>query len=558
MQNIKPVVGDIVRVNRKNYIVVDIVSDSEMHDIYRCLRAKTEDPSKPAYKPTILSAFFVRKNIITENMLFRKSYIQMMKAAHGKIPEKLSVSYKSWNEFSDKDDVNIIGTLDDNKEYHEILRLYRFFSNRIVLKVDEILGKSRYYLTFGPLRKARKKSKKIENRLQKIANNSEKTNKKNILQNPYSKYLMDYLPDISSTKEQKELFKEIRPGDIVYCMMPESLKNPESIPEGHRTRPYFIVNVLNNSLIGFYMSSSEFYDKTNYGSFYRIRSGRNLGKDRLSYIDFRRPAILYPGHLIRLQCHADRNELPHLRASMVSYNINAAILFNHEEKTYKDIKPGNILVYANNLYYVYQKHDSFVEYYKVVFSSSSAKLQEFPQRTVHLKFRGYLLNVSEVYQITKKALETHEWTIIDWADPKYTEYALVASNCKKVDGAKNAISTLTGAKNATFEGIDGDLRGLILQLNDRLWYIDTPVNGSSLEYTGKYRCYALETRCATDSLLLSNPDTSPAYLNLKKKAKNYSEEYLKLGRIVGVLRGFDMKRIERKKKELSKKGYKFE
>lgn len=47
----------------------------------------------------------------------------------------------------------------------------------------------------------------------------------------------------------------VKPGDLVWCLMPLSEKELKTVPEGHRIRPYWIAQVKNNHIMGFYCSS---------------------------------------------------------------------------------------------------------------------------------------------------------------------------------------------------------------------------------------------------------------------------------------------------------------
>ena len=52
-------------------------------------------------------------------------------------------------------------------------------------------------------------------------------------------------------KNQKDIFDRIQPGDLVFCKMPISEKALNNIPEGHRARPYLIVQKSDNELYGY-------------------------------------------------------------------------------------------------------------------------------------------------------------------------------------------------------------------------------------------------------------------------------------------------------------------
>lgn len=60
----------------------------------------------------------------------------------------------------------------------------------------------------------------------------------------YSDVLKQDKP-IECSTELKELFEQICHGDIVYAHMPLSEEQLAKIPEGHRTRPYYIAYKLN-------------------------------------------------------------------------------------------------------------------------------------------------------------------------------------------------------------------------------------------------------------------------------------------------------------------------
>lgn len=70
--------------------------------------------------------------------------------------------------------------------------------------------------------------------------------------------------DIKNIVEKKEfgekdsensIFNNIEPGDIVYCIMPMSKAELAKVPEGHKERPYLIVDKGKDFLYGYYSTT---------------------------------------------------------------------------------------------------------------------------------------------------------------------------------------------------------------------------------------------------------------------------------------------------------------
>ena len=56
------------------------------------------------------------------------------------------------------------------------------------------------------------------------------------------------------SKAEKEVFDAVEVGDLVYCQMPLSEEKLAGVPEGHKERPYVIVDKDEHFLYGYYLS----------------------------------------------------------------------------------------------------------------------------------------------------------------------------------------------------------------------------------------------------------------------------------------------------------------
>lgn len=59
-------------------------------------------------------------------------------------------------------------------------------------------------------------------------------------------------PPIEHKKSDLDKYK---PGDIVYCIMPLPEEKLKRVPEGHRQRPYLIVDKSSKALFGYYSTT---------------------------------------------------------------------------------------------------------------------------------------------------------------------------------------------------------------------------------------------------------------------------------------------------------------
>lgn len=57
------------------------------------------------------------------------------------------------------------------------------------------------------------------------------------------------------SKAEKEVFDAVEVGDLVYCQMPLSEEKLAGVPEGHKERPYVIVDKDEHFLYGYYCTS---------------------------------------------------------------------------------------------------------------------------------------------------------------------------------------------------------------------------------------------------------------------------------------------------------------
>lgn len=62
--------------------------------------------------------------------------------------------------------------------------------------------------------------------------------------------------ELPARERQQEIFDAAKPGDFIFCLMPETYANRKNIPAGHDRRPYLITAKFNDCLFGYFVTTS--------------------------------------------------------------------------------------------------------------------------------------------------------------------------------------------------------------------------------------------------------------------------------------------------------------
>ena len=187
----------------------------------------------------------------------------------------------------------------------------------------------------------------IKSKILKLINKlfpKKRKEKKEIVNNGFTKYSDAIQLDkpIECDKDLQELFEQIRPGDIVYAHMPLSENKLETIPEGHRTRPYYIAYKLNYGFIAFEASSSPF-EKLSDTKTYNLSDVIYGELSKSSYFNLNVAYYLPKDKPIRLICETKENDFNEIQRRLwIGKRKDYEALYKEKPVLWKPI-PGDII-----------------------------------------------------------------------------------------------------------------------------------------------------------------------------------------------------------------------
>lgn len=171
---------------------------------------------------------------------------------------------------------------------------------------------------------------------------------------------------IKKRKRQKQLFKQIESGDVIYALMPFSKKYLKKIPEGHRSRPYLIVKKNKHELIA-YQCSSKLHNSFKIYEYYSYKQiVYESNKDSYFYL---KNTYQIPIQNIHKVFHPiiDKDKKAIQRRLLISeMNGNRDLIF-FDIEVQNEI--GDIVLFNKKRYLVYQKDSSYLYTYLVSYKS---------------------------------------------------------------------------------------------------------------------------------------------------------------------------------------------
>ena len=192
---------------------------------------------------------------------------------------------------------------------------------------------------FGPL-----KSKLLDCLKQLFSKENENKEKKEYFDNGFIKYsdAIELDKPIECDNDIQSLFEQIYPGDIVYAHMPLCEEELDKIPEGHKTRPYFIAYKLNYGFIAFGASSSP-YEGLPDTKTYSLSDVVYSELAKSSYLDLNTAYYLPKDKLIRFICETKKNDFNEIQRRLwIGKRKDYETLFKEKPVLWKPI-PGDII-----------------------------------------------------------------------------------------------------------------------------------------------------------------------------------------------------------------------
>lgn len=163
--------------------------------------------------------------------------------------------------------------------------------------------------------------------------------------------------------EQKELFERIEVGDVVFCKMPVSEKHLKEIKEGHKERPYVIVNKTESTLVG-YPCTSQPQNIQKYPEICLLYNRKWDRKEKCykpSYVTLRH-AYSIPIENIRFKCYTlEKFEKEQISRRIFCFNKKNPI-FCDMDKESLPIKAGDMIQYYGQKYFMISQEEGYPMY----------------------------------------------------------------------------------------------------------------------------------------------------------------------------------------------------
>lgn len=147
---------------------------------------------------------------------------------------------------------------------------------------------------------------------------------------------------IECDNNTQSLFEQVYPGDIVYAHMPLCEEELDKIPEGHKTRPYYIAYKLNYGFIAFGASSSP-YESLPDTKTYNLSDIVYDDLSKSSYLDLNTAYYLPKDKLIRFICETKKNDFNEIQRRLwIGKRKDYEALYKEKPVLWKPI-PGDII-----------------------------------------------------------------------------------------------------------------------------------------------------------------------------------------------------------------------
>ncbi len=153
-------------------------------------------------------------------------------------------------------------------------------------------------------------------------------------------------------KNQKDLFARIQPGDLVFCRMPFSDQTVNAVPEGHRSRPYLIVQKSEEELYGYACSTHPIKLKPHEKHVFvnRVYDEENH-KYKDSCVQFNQAFIIPASHILKFYEELDEFTIHQIARELQVYkNIRKKDILQFSKEICFCV--GDIVLVENTYYYL--------------------------------------------------------------------------------------------------------------------------------------------------------------------------------------------------------------
>lgn len=274
-------------------------------------------------------------------------------------------------------------------------------------------------------------------------------------------------------QQKKEIFREAKIGDMIWCNMPLPKKQLNLIEQSHRIRPYLVVNKEQNFLLCYQCSSKNREELNNYqkylikGKKYKTKKDSWLDLTEIKKIKIKNIQSPY----IKLNQIDIKNIEKRIKISQFKGNSN---IINFNEPIYLDI--GDIVLKKDANYYIYSEDNINVYGFKI--QKKMKDREKFEKIIINRK--TYYTNFNEFKTINRN----DEVRIINIASEEEIIEIFNKKSMKKLKTCKEIYINLNNSKNefeigSTFQY--GNSTVMYLYSNnqkyygvDLLWYVIKP------------------------------------------------------------------------------------
>lgn len=171
------------------------------------------------------------------------------------------------------------------------------------------------------------------------------------------KFILGIYYRIKSSKEQRRIFAEVQPGDMIWAKMPLKKKELKKIEENHRVRPYLVVGKTKNMLICYQSSSKPSVKLNNYEEYYIKKE--KYGKKRDSWLNFTKSIELPICNIKNRYISVSEFDLKEIEKRL------QVMTYRRDKKVEKfdinvEISEGDVVDYNKGIYYIYAADNSYV------------------------------------------------------------------------------------------------------------------------------------------------------------------------------------------------------
>lgn len=181
--------------------------------------------------------------------------------------------------------------------------------------------------------------------------------------------------NIECREYQQNIFDNTNVGDLLYCDMPLSKKELNTIPEGHRTRPYYIAYKLNNGFIAYGLQSNMMKYVSNLKQ-YKLDNIKYTGISRKSYICLYKEVYLPKNKIIRFMFSLDDDDFNQVNRRLYSINTYKYInIYKSKPLLYKPLV-GDIIKYKKLLWLIVGAYDDNYDVLQIKIGKSDEDIEK--------------------------------------------------------------------------------------------------------------------------------------------------------------------------------------